>query len=1178
MTLQRFLTLAIVIILFSPLSTTPHNQELILGEDDSPLLNVSEKTEDAKIQTKQSTSESNILSSTTIPSELKVKSGILNPMLIEQRGYFTTDNISTRTDSYVNTQQDLEIDAAHEWMASDAEVSIWNLQQLYVLNGTYEHGISGINLQPNGTVDSYPFGWTSNSSDTATYDDDVQLSIYDAADRTYVAIENQGGKVGQNEFGHAAGIKTVWSQIVENIPHSEDFLFNFDYFYLRGPLDLNPSEPISSGNCSIHIYVDGVSVWNLSLLTLTERGVWTDTGEIPLSLPGAPASFLFEIGVEIDELLVLDKRSDYDNNGLEDGSLHTQYITVYFDDVSFIASSPPDCDVVGLEFSIDGVVAEIVGVSGSGVGTLINMNYWESSPLNFTIHSNTSVSLDYHIHLLNHRFINTSWITDIASIGVHYSVTAGESIDLDSYTYLGIIGVYDNFTIRVYPISDWENVTIRDPFLSDVTSSCISTSEYVEIPTSLLDALGWWEISYQSPNYAFDAETQRYDSDTTSWVQDAVYHTDDRIRLSATINAGTQVPLLSDSVNFTWGLPNCTVWYESSIISGLIGSAISGSATFGATNTTAGQWCISYFWTNGTEIAYGFVGFALHHHASIEAVFEEDLSTVVGQPITIVVTFYDSENGILILNDGASVSSTWAGGTVDFEVNLVKNWWEADFDTSSVGAGNFNVTIVSSSSYFDASPLVVTIKSQYLTELVAPSGPLEPLIYGRSYDFNFFYSKSIDGLGIDNASVEITEEGSEWVSIIDDGNGSYNLTLTPLGIRDYSIRISFSKIGYENQSFVLSFLVKKVPMQVRLISSLSAPEFQLLEVEVQVVELNTEIPVLNANVTLRVMGAGFVHALLTMNEHENGHYTASFSMPIASEITYNMKIIVSKDNYELAQEFQENIVPIVDADARLLQVVIQYSFQIVIGASILVAAVIGQRAYSRKTKRKHAATREIKTRFNDANNILGIIVLHKLSGIPIYSKILKGGFEEGMLSAFITAIMHFRSEFDNIEESGEYRILPISDIIRAIPTSNLICAFITLSSASTEQEAKMVGFARAVGMILDETLGERPTRVINAKTAKTFEWFFDDFVDGGLLREYQIGEKDLSGRFKRLEKSLPEVKTDDKFSLDKMIQALESSGLSEDDAYLLTMEAIEKEIILPIYSFNDISDSEINES
>jgi len=109
--------------------------------------------------------------------------------------------------------------------------------------------------------------------------------------------------------------------------------------------------------------------------------------------------------------------------------------------------------------------------------------------------------------------------------------------------------------------------------------------------------------------------------------------------------------------------------------------------------------------------------------------------------------------------------------------------------------------------------------------------------------------------------------------------------------------------------------------------------------------------------------------------------------------------------------------------------------------------------------------------------------------------------------------------------------------------------------------------------MLDDVLAERPTRVVDAKTAKTFEWFFDDFADGGLLRKYQIGEKGLSGQFKCFEEALPGITTNGTFKLDRMVRGLEDCGLSEDDAYLRIMEAIEKELILPIYSFNEVPDS-----
>ncbi|MHA1927264.1 MAG: hypothetical protein ACTSV2_01655, partial [Candidatus Thorarchaeota archaeon] len=925
----------------------------------------------------------------------------------------------------------------------------------------------------------------------------------------------------------------------------------------------------------LQVFIDGESVWTIDLPTLSSRGNWFETGLEPINITIPSSTTMFMIGLVINSTFLAEAGVDYDLDGFEDGIINTQYITVLLDDISLISATPPNCEAVDLQFIIDSVSTPIIGTLGSGYGFIENPMYWQTSPLSFSIVSNTSISLDYNTILLNHRYLNSTPTTNILEEGVAYSISPDLSGNLEMYTYLGFTGDYENLTIRIYHPSDWQNFTVFDPFLVDITSSCNEEIEFIEIPTSVLvDRLGWWKVTCDVYNYAFNESIERYD--VADWVEESIFHTNDSARLSVSIGAMTQNPILTDAVNYTWVLPNSTIWHESSIVSGASGSAESTSMAFGATNTTAGIWCVSYFWSNGTEIAYGFAEFALHHQALLEIVEIDDLETVVGEIITIQIKFYDDENGQLLLNDGAAVSGTWDGGIEDFEPNLVKNWWEAVFDTALVGAGNFEVSINSSAPFFETTPMIVTIKSQYLTDLDSPSGPLEPLIYGRSYNFDFFYSQSFDVLGIDGALVEITEVGSEWASVTDNGTGHYNLTLTPLGERDYSIRISFSKVGYKNQTYVLSFLVEKVPIKVNLISSLSGPEFKSIDVEIAVVEVDTDNPVLDANVTLSILSsAGAVYALQDMVETADGRYVSNFSMPRTSEITYTMIIQVAKENYELVQEFHDSLVPIIDTDARLFQAFIDYSWQIAIGASMLIAVVVGQRSYVRKNKRKYAAAKVIKTRFNDAHNLLGIIVLHKLSGVPIYSKMLKAGFEEGMLSAFITAIMHFRSEFDVTETSDSYNILPISDIIRAVPTPNLMCAFITVSSSSPEQEEKMIGYARAIGMMFDESLSHAPTKVIDAKTAKTLEWFFDDFVDGGLLRKYQLGEKHLPRRFKILEKAIPLSSIDDTFNLHLIIRGLENCGLSEDDAYLLTMDAIDNEFIVPIYPYNDILDTSV---
>ncbi|MBN2230509.1 MAG: hypothetical protein JW779_13055 [Candidatus Thorarchaeota archaeon] len=857
-------------------------------------------------------------------------------------------------------------------------------------------------------------------------------------------------------------------------------------------------------------------------------------------------------------------------DGTADGIINTQYITVYLDDVSLTSATPPDCDAVDLKFSIDGVIAPILGSTGSGTGLLQNSSYWTSDVLNIAILSNTSISLDYNVQILNHRFLNSSSTTDILSEGVAYAVDTDSSVNLEIFTYLGFLGVYDDLTLKISHPIDWQNFTIRDPFLTNVTALCILQFDTIEIPSTLLDRLGWWKITCQAPNYAANGVIQKYSSGTSSWIDETVFHSNDMARTSVEIGFNGEVPVISNQVNFTWALPNCTTWYESLSASTGTGSALSEEVSFGPTNTTAGPWGVIYHWSNGTEIAYSCITFDLYHQAALEVVFSENLETVVGQPVTVVVRFYDLENGLLLLNDGASIIGTWAAGTIVFEANIVKNWWEADFDTALVGAGSFEVILESAAPYFETIPLVVVIKSQFLTALDVPPGPLTPLIYGRLYSYNFVYSITYNSSGIDDAIVEITEDGSEWVSVTNTGNGHYNLSIIPLGLRDYSIKIKFSKEGHANQSHVLSFLVNKVPIEVESLSSLSGLEYQPLTINVRVVEFDTRAPVSDANVTLNVLPeVGPVYVTKEMVEIGPGVYSANITMPQATSMIYNLVIQIEKANYELTQEFSSSLIPVADVNAQVLLVIMTYTWQIGIGAIFLVTAIVGQKLYSRKKQQKHATARAIKTRFDDAHNLLGVIILHKLSGVPIYSKILKGGLEEGMLSAFITAIMHFREEIDAGGKETQYTIIPISDIIRTIHTEHLICAFMTITSASKEQEARMMSYTRAIGMTLDDSLAERPTKVVNIQTTKTLEWMFDDFVDGNLLRDFQLGEKKLPRQFKKVRDVIEVIGTDGSFKLIYVIRSIIEEGVSEDDIYLMIMELIDQEYILPIYSYSE---------
>ena len=1092
-------------------------------------------------------------------------SGVLDPALVEQSGISTTGNLSARTDTMANTQQTLTIDTAHDWAASSANLDLWNLKKTYAENGTFDDGYPGTNMNPTGSVSYHPLGWDAIS--TSTDPAQTQIASYSLGTESYVVVENQGTPVppaSDPDYLHSAGTSISWVQGVNNVPYSENFVLRFRYLYFRGPIG---SVPI--GNCSIAVYLDGTLVWNASLLLIEQHGVWLDSGNIAISQPGIGSSFEIEIGLSIDGDMTLDPKTDYDGDSYLDGIQNTLYITAFLDDVSLISASSPTCGEVGLEFSIDGSTAQIDGTLGTGSGQILNPSFWKTSSLSFSIQSNTSVSFDYRVNLLNHRFLNSTWTTDTQRQGASYTIESGRSGELSIFTYIGFLGVYEDLAITLTHPSDWENFTVFDPFLSDVSSSCLFDSQTIIIPDNILDRLGWWKVTCEAPNYASSASVERYISETHDWVNESVFHSNDSARLSVSLSTKTEIPTLSNPVNFTWFLPNTTSWSESSTSGGMKENTSSPTVTFGPINTTAGMWGVRYVWSNGSELAYDSEVFALHHIAVIESVYSNTLETLVGQPVSVFLRFLDAENGLYILNDGATVVGNWSSGDVVFTADIVKNWWQADFDTGTLGPGDYTISIVSAAPYFETVPLLITIKAQALANLDSPAGPLTPLVYGRHYSYDFFYSMSHNGTGIDGATVNITEDGSEWSSIENTGNGHYNLSLAPMGAGDYSIRITFSKVGYETESHVMSFLVDPVPIEVESISSLVGLELTNLEVEVHIIESDTGNPVTGANVTLGVYRPGAViYFYSEMEEVGSGNYKVTISMPASDTGTYSVRISVEKANHEMIQSFNGALVPTFDSNVRLMQTLLRYSWQISLGAIIIFGGVAVQRVRSKRKREKHTEAVLIKNRINDANNVLGFLVLHKLSGVPIYSHVFKGGFEETILSAFISAIMHFRKEFETTEAHDESTIIPISEVIRVVPTENLICAFISVTSPSIEQEAKMKSYARAIGMMFDDALAEVSVEAIDEKVSRTFELMFDEFMDGLLLRRYQKGAKKFPKGLRFIEKAIPLEERDGTFNLVRLIRLLASSGVSEDELYIGMDRAICEEFILPAYSFD----------
>ncbi|MFX1604184.1 MAG: hypothetical protein ACFFCK_11940, partial [Promethearchaeota archaeon] len=233
--------------------------------------------------------------------------------------------------------------------------------------------------------------------------------------------------------------------------------------------------------------------------------------------------------------------------------------------------------------------------------------------------------------------------------------------------------------------------------------------------------------------------------------------------------------------------------------------------------------------------------------------------------------------------------------------------------------------------------------------------------------------------------------------------------------------------------------------------------------------------------------------------------------------------------------------------------------------AMLAMAAAGLRVRARRRRERQQLALGIKRRYDDANNLLGIVILHRTSGLPVYSNILKGGFEEGMVSAFITAITHFRAEiFADGAEDLTYEVIPISDIIRAVPTKNLVCAFITVGSASPQQEERMVDFSRGVGSMLDFEMTQKPTQSSDTILAQVLEALFDERLDGFLLQYYKRGTAgSFPRKYRPVEDALLTTEAADCARPMHMAKNIaHAQGVSEAEASLMVLEAIENELLV----------------
>ncbi|MCK4780930.1 MAG: hypothetical protein KAT57_12100, partial [Candidatus Lokiarchaeota archaeon] len=229
------------------------------------------------------------------------------------------------------------------------------------------------------------------------------------------------------------------------------------------------------------------------------------------------------------------------------------------------------------------------------------------------------------------------------------------------------------------------------------------------------------------------------------------------------------------------------------------------------------------------------------------------------------------------------------------------------------------------------------------------------------------------------------------------------------------IYLKFEHSNYRTSTFSFQLLIDQIEINIDPISfedSIIAEIGDTINIQIELLDPKTNISIENASVRY-----SWEYGLGTLNETTPGIYQVYVELPANLRGTYGFDLIITPDE-STYQTTQYSFVVVIGDPIVNEPVFPSYLLWIIIGVLISIVSALG--VLSLRTyvymprKRKREAELISKTqRFKDLKNIQAIVIVHKLSGIPIYSQsysILEKHKKE-LFSGFIQAITMIGEEF-----------------------------------------------------------------------------------------------------------------------------------------------------------------------
>ena len=550
---------------------------------------------------------------------------------------------------------------------------------------------------------------------------------------------------------------------------------------------------------------------------------------------------------------------------------------------------------------------------------------------------------------------------------------------------------------------------------------------------------------------------------------------------------------------------------------------------------------------------------------------------IVGSVSTNVVTFGHTSPEVIYYNQTTTISLFYfynnSQGIEDALVNVTYNPISL-IESNEFGSGYYNISIripaIGTYSVFlrlskfgfDYADVSLTFNVVEVPTSLSVHGMKDIYYDGRIYTFSVFYNSSLVP-GIANAEITPSPTIRDFFEVSCSGEGWYNFTLTPFA-GNWNVTFWLIKEGYEEQVYRFIMNTVMIPIELDSTYHLNATYTQypdsILTLEIVPLSGDTHISIIGANISYVLSDATGNHLIsFGIFLESSGYYSANISVPDVG--LYILTITIMMDHHQpLIREIVLNSIN------RPEFIFVSYLQAVFLGAMLLFigfsSVLIVRRSYSSISTKRTQKLGELKGRLEDAKNLIGLLIIQRKNGLPIFSRILKGGFQESLLSSFVTAISNFREEI--AMDSAKWVSIPISEVITAVQTEELICVIITVETASARQKTQLETFSREIGGLYDhdDNFMSPIIRKFNSKEMESVNESFSSHFDGALFLKYVGVKKTLPRHLSILSSVFKTIEIDHGLSVEALIKPLVTQGVSERVAYNIVMEALDGEYLI----------------